>query len=510
MNLLDDFREIRKKSTPFCYVVSTDYRATIKALSEVRVKMPNGNDEPTPGCVTWDIMRGHRPYNDAGRVVLATFGDDSTEGAPASFLNKAISGDPAVPPGTMLFLIVPSPEIMMDPNVAQAIANIRDPFKNGRRTLVIVAPGLALPPIIKDDMPILTDPLPDTKEIEALIRAVHADTKKDAPDLGPLKEDEVARAVDLCRGLTRFAVEEGIARKLRKTRIDLDGLADMQRLTVEASTNKGLTFLRDKLTFKDAGGLIPLQEYFELLFKGPRPPTLVVFWDEIDKSITSASTGAVADNTGVSQDQLQSWLKAMNDNKWRGILSIGCPGVGKSLSATCVGNTYGVRTLAIDSGASKTSALGDSEARQRMIVDILKSMGGDGVFFIGTANRLDTLPPEFKRRFNRGTWFFDLPTAAEREVIWRIQCKAEGVPLNSTIPPDEGWTGSDIRNCVGVAKECNIPLVKAANFISLTGKSAAADIAKLRDLAERSGFLSANRPGAYRRAEADEARTITV
>ena len=348
MNLLDDFREIRKVSTPFCLVCTSDYRATMKALAAVRVK------DEVPACVAWDILRGHRGINDGGTLVAQMLGDPTeTAQAPAMLLNNAIKQD-AVPPNAMIFMVVPGPDMLLDMNVAQGLANLRDVFKSGRRTLVLLSTALTLPSLVKGDMPVMLDPLPDEKEIETIVRKMHADAKSESAKNGSiisdLNEEEVPRAVDMCRGLTRFAVEESISRKIKKTRIDLAGLAEMQRLTVESSTNKALTFLRGKETFADVGGLASFQEYMRLLFNGPRRPKLVVFWDEIDKSITAASAGAVADNTGVSQDQLQVWLKAMNDYKWRGIMSVGAPGTGKSLSALCTGNTFGVRSLAIDTG----------------------------------------------------------------------------------------------------------------------------------------------------------------
>ncbi len=45
------------------------------------------------------------------------------------------------------------------------------------------------------------------------------------------------------------------------------------------------------------------------------------------------------------------------------------------------------------------------------------------MLFIATSNSIASLPPELRRRFTLGTFFFDLPTAEERETIWRIYLK---------------------------------------------------------------------------------------
>ena len=50
------------------------------------------------------------------------------------------------------------------------------------------------------------------------------------------------------------------------------------------------------------------KQFLQGLFSGPRRPRLVVRWDEIDKSVSSAASGTIADNTGVSQDMLKVLL----------------------------------------------------------------------------------------------------------------------------------------------------------------------------------------------------------
>src|SRR4029077_2604983 len=82
-------------------------------------------------------------------------------------------------------------------------------------------------------------------------------------------------------------------------------------------------------------------------------PRLVVRWDEIDKSVSSAASGTIADNTGVRQDMLKGLLTSMQDNNWLGTILVGAPGTGKTLSSVCTGNTFQVRTLVGDLGAAR-------------------------------------------------------------------------------------------------------------------------------------------------------------
>jgi hypothetical protein len=56
----------------------------------------------------------------------------------------------------------------------------------------------------------------------------------------------------------------------------------------------------------------------------------------------------------------------------------------------------------------------------------------------------------------------------------------------------------------------NASLKEAAKWITLVGRTARADIERLRDLAENLGFLSANQAGVYRRSKAINGRAIKI
>jgi SpoVK/Ycf46/Vps4 family AAA+-type ATPase len=190
----------------------------------------------------------------------------------------------------------------------------------------------------------------------------------------------------------------------------------------------------------------------------------------------------------------------MEDNRWCGSLFLGSPGSGKTLATSCIGNTYKCLSLVGDLGATKNSLLGESEARMRRMMDVIWSLGAERVYVVATCNKLGIMPPELLRRFNCGIWLFDVPTPEERKKIWKIQSERFGISLKQKLPDDEGWVGSDIRNCVERAWMLKCNLVEASNFITISGKVSIKDISQLRDLAETSGFLCANNPGPYKRS----------
>src|ERR1700722_16853970 len=147
----------------------------------------------------------------------------------------------------------------------------------------------------------------------------------------------------------------------------------------------------------------------------------------------------------------------------KGLLIVGIPGCGKSLTAKATASVFGVPLLRLDAGRIFAGLVGQSESNFRSVVQTAeaiapcvlwidelekgfagsKSSGStDGgtssrvfgsfiswmqekkspVFIVATANDVSQLPPEMLRkgRFDE-LWFVDLPNQGEREAIWSIQ-----------------------------------------------------------------------------------------
>jgi hypothetical protein len=92
---------------------------------------------------------------------------------------------------------------------------------------------------------------------------------------------------------------------------------------------------------------------------------------------------------------------------------------------------------------------------------------------------------------------FDLPTPEERAQIWPIHLKRWKLwDRQYELPPDEGWTGAEIRNCAMVAYRTRRSLREAAMFITPQARIDAENIDKLRQQAN-GRYLSASYPGFY-------------
>ncbi|XKH50520.1 AAA family ATPase [Chryseomicrobium palamuruense] len=178
----------------------------------------------------------------------------------------------------------------------------------------------------------------------------------------------------------------------------------------------------------------------------------------------------------------------------RGVLLVGVPGCGKSLSAKAIASLWNLPLYRLDLSTIHGQYLGQSEGRLKealstadhvapcvlWIDEIEKGLagalgGGDGgtstrlvgqflywlqeslarVFVVATANDVSKLPPELLRRGRFDELFFvDLPTPSEREEIIRIYIR-KGLKINVTddvikklVDISDGFAGADLEAAV--------------------------------------------------------------
>src|SRR5262249_7440446 len=193
--------------------------------------------------------------------------------------------------------------------------------------------------------------------------------------------------------------------------------------------------------------------------------------------------------------------------KARGALFIGPPGAAKSAIAKATGAEAGGPTLALHLCAMKRSLVGPSEERLRAAPKGITAGGGDKAVFFGTGDGNAGSSPGLQRRFvYGGVWFFDLPSAGEREVIWDMYLKLYGLAETQSIMDvkDEGWTGAEIRECVTLAHDLEINLSEASEYIVPVSRSRRETIDQLRR--ESDGrYRSASEPKVYQMPSASQA-----
>ena len=479
----------RRVSTPLIAVTTPDQAGMTRSI----VESFNGN---APAIVVWDLARGLCAGNEQGRdMMLEKQIDGEMLVHPAAAI-KVVMG---MPPRT-LCMLQNAQDHLHDPMTRQAISNCRDRMKGEQMTLVMMAPSVSLPESLSHDVMVIDDPLPDETQIEAIVtdtvKAAQVATAVKTP-----KKKDVAAAVSAMKGLSAFEIEQATALTLDQlSRLDAQSMAEQRNAMIE--NVKGLSVDRFGKTYQDIRGIERAKWFMERLFRGPEAPNVILRIDELDKKLGGMQEHM--ERQGATQgDELNVLLETMEDEGWSGQIDYGQPGSGKTLLGRTTGPTFGVQTLALDLGGTRSKYVGESEANVREAMRTVKAIGGNRVYVMATCNELDSLKPELKRRFTDGVFFFDLPTGVEREQLWSLYREAykiaptedeggKGVPFN-----DEGWTGAEIRNCCWLAYRLSLSVSEASKEIIPIFK-ADPDSVERRRLRAHGSFKSAHEEGIYK------------
>lgn len=480
-------RDMRRAGVPLCALETSDPAESIRRA----VGGLNGKADSL-ALMQWDFIRGLTGLNEKGRLAVGSVCEDVMQTLNPSeclaLLEKSRMKD-------VLCFFHSGHELMTKPEAIQAVWNIRDAFKQVGSTLVLLAPSLTLPAMLAQDVVTISDPLPEREEIGKIVSSI-------CSDAGIAQPAEMEKVSDILSGLSAFAVEQVTALSISKEGLNMGDLWERKKRMVEQTP--GLQVWQGGDSFESLGGLENLKKFLgSILTSGKSSVNAIGFIDEIEKGLA----GAGGDTSGTSQDQLQVFLKVMQDLDIPGMILVGPPGTGKSAIAKAAGNVAGIPVVAIDTGSMKGSLVGESERRIRAAMDVFKSISQGKGLFIATCNKIASLPPELRRRFTLGTFYVDLPGSEERAKIWDIW--KQRYVLLGDIPEDEGWTGAEIRACCDVSFRTGLSLVEASSFIVPVSKSAADSIEALRKQANGK-FISANTPGVYRMAMGESPVTRKV
>lgn len=496
MNLIQSFRAARRCGVPLVILRTADPAGTMaKIITEATAKT---QDVP---LVKWDIVNGAIGVNDCGSSALAAMlkasnMDASSTTNPTEFLGAAKKLDPKTRDGaTAIIFMMFLHRFIDDSGLVQAMWNLRDIFKGNGRMLIGVCPTISLPIELSQDVLVLDEPLPSDKELATIAEDIFNSAQLPVPDAAAME-----RIVDATLGLAAFPAEQSMAMCIGKKGMNIQDLWARKQATIEQTP--GLSIWRGGETFADIGGCENIKGFLRAVIKGKDAPRAIVFLDEIEKAI-----GTGQDTSGVSQGMLGLLLTWMQDNLATGCILIGPPGAAKSAISKAAGNEAGIPTIAMDMGGAKNSLVGASESRMRDMLQVIDAVSQKRSLWLATCNSISILPPELRRRFTFGTFFFPLPDATDRAKIWGIFMKKFGIP-DQPLPDDEGWTGAEIRQCCDIAYRIDQPLVEAAGYIVPVSVAASGKIDALCREADNR-YISAAYPGLYRYEKLDKPQVDT-
>ena len=492
---LTDFRRAYRVAVPLVAVTSYDAAFTEKSL---RSTLPEG-----VGSVRWDAGNAFKDLDELGCTALQNVPNPQQTFNPISAL-KAIQD---LPDRTVVFAHNLSP-FLERPEVAQACWNLREHNRGASKMLVLIESALLLPPLLAQDFLVLEDQLPTPEELTEILTNVESSLHESRPDHHiELNAVERQNCIAALMGLSGFAAEQALLLSVAGTTFQpsIEKVWSLKRSIIEQTP--GLRFESKSPGLDEIGGLHYIKRIVDRLFTtGYNRPVMIVLLDEIEKQLGGSSTTG-GDSSGVSQDALGVLLRELNDNEWTGILAIGAPGSGKSALPKAVATTHKIPCTSMDLGAMKGSLVGSSEARIRAAMKVIKAMGGKNVLVWATSNSVNSLPPELRRRFILGEYYFDLPNEEERNSIWTICRRQHLVPDTYTQPPSPEWTGGEINGCCKVTRMLGCSLEEAAGSFVPLARRAPKMIEDLRQQAAGT-FKSASYDGAYRRETPTQNRPL--
>jgi len=328
-----------------------------------------------------------------------------------------------------------------------------------RKSLLFLSPFYQVPDELQKEVALSVFQLPDRQQLEQVLAGL-AEEYQHAGSPVELTDEDRTALLRAASGLT--ANEADLA--FRGAAAQTGGLAAAAvRKVAESKTQvirkSGILEYYDKPeSFSDVGGLGNLLAWFQ-----SRAPAF-------------ANTARYA---GLPMP--------------KGVLLVGVPGCGKSLSARALAGAWGVPLVRLDVGRIFGSYVGQSEANLRMAIQTaeavspcilwidevekgfsgVRGQGGGGVaarvfgtflnwlqdkrspvFVVATANDLTGIPPEFLRqgRFD-DIFFVGLPGAKERETIFKIHLARRhrepvAFDLAALAEATYGYSGAEIEQAV--------------------------------------------------------------
>jgi SpoVK/Ycf46/Vps4 family AAA+-type ATPase len=349
-----------------------------------------------------------------------------------------------------------------DPTVVRRLRDLGHQLKKTYKTVVVLSPLLKVPPELEKEMNVVHFEMPGAEDLEQILDKVIRSVPRDSETwttVDRLASAEREAVVEAALGLTAEEAENAFSKCLVKARrFDIDVILAEKEQIIRKS--RVLEFHRTGEQFSDIGGLDQLKEWLRK---------------------RQAAFTRQARDFGLPES--------------KGILLIGVPGCGKSLTAKAVSALWKLPLLRLDMGRVFEGLVGSSEDNARQAIrmaeaiapsilwidELEKGFAGtqssnfsdagttarvfgtfvtwlqektSPVFVISTANNISTLPPELLRkgRFDE-IFFVDLPKKKEREEIFAIHIRKRrrdpaAFDLEKLALASDGFSGSEIEQAI--------------------------------------------------------------
>jgi hypothetical protein len=324
------------------------------------------------------------------------------------------------------------------------------------RIILIETPGVEIPAGLKGDVEYVYTKLPTVDELKQELEQFLADQAIKLEGNGEVR----AAIANALAGLARHEAARLLARCwVENKNLDAKWLRKAKAERIQEQSGKALSFI-DVENVPVLGGAEVMQDWLAIA----------------QASFTSDKA------------------KAYGLPEPKGILLVGVPGTGKSLTPKNIARNWGAPLVRLDVGAVFGSLVGQTEAQMRAVLqaveacapcilwidEIEKALGGksgsDGdsgvstrltgslltwlqenekpIFVVATANSVENLRPELLRKGRIDEIFFvDLPDQEEREAIAKIHVLRKKRDINVLKPKDiadvcDNFSGAEIEQAI--------------------------------------------------------------
>ena len=331
-----------------------------------------------------------------------------------------------------------------------------------KKAIILSSPTKFIPEELSKELPVIEVELPDRETIEVIANSV-VDEYREYCMASELTPKLLESALGLTVMEAKLAFAKAIIQKRQLTEEEIPLIISEKEQIIKKSGL--LEYFHPKEYLENIGGLDNLKEW-------------------IHKR-----------GNAYSDEARQFGL-----NMPRGVLLLGIPGCGKSLTAKAIANEWKFPLLRFDLGKVFGGIVGESERNIRYALDVAKTIspcvlwideiekglsgsqssgrtdGGtsarvfgtfltwmqektEPVFVVATANDISALPPELLRkgRFDE-IFFVDLPSAKERKNIFDIHLRNKdrnyqnlGLDMERLVKESEGFSGAEIEEVVNEA-----------------------------------------------------------
>ena len=442
-------KDMLKAFYPVLYLTSFEYDRTKQKIEGIiNVLRSEGKDVR---IFNWNCVDGLRGLNgDKPQPVNNKDGEEIVE--PEEVLKYILNDKDA---SKDVFVLEDFNNYIEEENVKYYIRSIAEKARHTNTHAIILSAVYKLPVELEKYVTVLNIPLPDRFDMEKTLGVVERQCKIN------LSMEMRNRMVDAALGMT--SMEADLAFCLAAVKDDLGHNAPYTVSSEKEQIIKKsgiLDYFPKNENLKDVGGMEMLKDW---LFK--------------------------------RQKAYEKKARDFGLQEPKGLLLLGVPGCGKSLTAKSIASFWNMPLLRLDIGKVYQGLVGSSEDNIRKAIataeavapcvlwidEIEKGLNGvqssgstDGgvtsrifstiltwmqektspVFVVATANNINLLPPELLRkgRFDE-IFFVDLPTAKERENIFSIHLQKNGqnpsqYPMGMLGKKTEGFNGAEIEECI--------------------------------------------------------------